>query len=294
MNADSAFQIGASHAVCQDYSLAGGLPLAGGGLPLAPAAKSGSQVAPYVILSDGCSSSPDTDTGARLLVKAAEQTLLGCDGAAARDPSQVHKEAARRALLWVRRVGLRPQAVDATLLTAHLDGDELILGCTGDGVICLQSAAGTIDVYSISYASGYPLYPVYTHQPERLLTWEDVERSGKEVKHFRAASIEVPLRLKNVARADRPTEVFAVRASDYKYVALFSDGIHSFYSAARTETSRRVEPIAMEEVLRDLVSFKNVRGAFVERRLNRFLKDCRAKGWQHADDLAFGALYLGD
>jgi hypothetical protein len=288
MNADSAFQIGASHAVCQDYSLAVG------SLTPAPASKSGSQFTPYVVLSDGCSSSPDTDTGARLLVKAAEQALLGRDASRARDPSEMHKEAARRALLWARRVGLRPQAVDATLLTAHLDGDKLILGCTGDGVICLQSADGMIDVYSISYPSGYPRYPVYTHQPERLLAWEDVERSGKEVKHFRSASIESPLRLKDAAHSDRPTEVFTARASDYTYAALFSDGIHSFYSAEQTATGRSVAAIPMEEVLRDLVSFKSVRGTFVERRLNRFLKDCRARGWQHADDLAFGALYLGD
>jgi hypothetical protein len=289
MNADSTFQIGASHAVCQDYSLAGG------SLPGAPAtSKPNSQVNPYVILSDGCSSSPDTDTGARLLVRAAEQTLLGRGGSKARDASELHKEAARRALLWAKRIGLRPQAVDATLLTAHLEGDELILGCTGDGVICLESAAGMIDVYSISYASGYPLYPGYAHQPGRLLAWKGVERSGKEVKHFRSASSEAPLRLKNASRGDRLTEVFTVRASDYRYAALFSDGIHSFYSAARTETSRRVEAVPMEGVVRDLISFKSVRGAFVERRLNKFLKDCRARGWQHADDLAFGALYLGD
>jgi hypothetical protein len=288
MNADSAFQIGASHAICQDYSLAGG------SLPGAPAAKSGLQASHYVILSDGCSSSSDTDIGARLLVKAAQQVLLELDGSSARDPAGIHEEAARRALMWAELIGLRPQAVDATLLTAHLDGDELILGCTGDGVICLQSVAGTIDAYSVSYASGYPRYPGYTHQPERLLAWEDLERSGKEVKHFRSASFESPLRLRDASRVERPTEVFNVRAADYKYVALFSDGIHSFYSAEQTETSKSVEAIPAEGFLRDLVSFKSVRGAFVGRRLKRFLKDCRAKGWRHMDDLAMGALYLGD
>ena len=66
MNADSVFNIGATHAVCQDYVIARsgettfGSPNAG----------------PYIILSDGCSSSPDTDMGARLLVKAMDQTLI--------------------------------------------------------------------------------------------------------------------------------------------------------------------------------------------------------------------------
>lgn len=288
MNADSAFQIGASHAICQDYSLAGNC------LPGKSSAKSGAQVNPYVILSDGCSSSPDTDIGARLLVKAAEQTLLGLDRSAASDPAEIHAEAARRALMWAELAGLHSQAVDATLLTAHLQGDKLILGCTGDGVMCLQSAAGVLDVYSISYASNYPLYPSYTHQPERLLAWEEVERSRKEVKHFRCDSIEAPLRLRDTWSSDLPTEVFTLRASDYKSVALFSDGIHSFYSAEQTETSKRVQVIPVEEVLCGFVSFKSVRGAFVGRRMNRFLKECLARGWRHMDDLAIGALYLGD
>lgn len=287
MNADSDFQIGASHAICQDYALAGNRR------PAAPSAGDGPQTSPYVILSDGCSSSPDTDVGARLLVKAAEQALRGLGRSPARDLARIHTEAARRALVWAGWVGLRPQAVDATLLTAHLDGEELIIGCSGDGVVCLQSRAGAIDVYSISYASGYPLYPSYAHQPERLLALEAAGHSGKEVKHFRSASVEEGLQLIGTSGGKSPTDVFTVRASDYKYVALFSDGIHSFHRAAQADSGGRAAAVPMDEVLRDLICFKSTRGAFVGRRMNRFRKDCQARGWQHADDLAAGALHLG-
>ena len=54
MNANCAINIGSTHALCQDYALA-------------------RNDGPYVILSDGCSSSPDTDVGSRLLVKASEK-----------------------------------------------------------------------------------------------------------------------------------------------------------------------------------------------------------------------------
>jgi hypothetical protein len=84
-----------------------------------------------------------------------------------------------------------------------------------------------------------------------------------------------------------------VPARDYEYAALFSDGVHSFYSTRRTETGRGVEAVPFDEVLRGLVSFKGSRGAFVERRVKRFLKDCQASGRQHADDLAVAALHLG-
>ena len=284
MNADSAFQIGASHAVCQDYTLAWA------GVAAVQSEGSGAGRAPYVILSDGCSSSPDTDIGARLLVRAAEQTLREHGRASACDTAEIHREAARLALAWAGLLGLRPQAVDATLLTAQLDGAELVIGCSGDGVVCLQAWAGALDVYSISYASGYPFYPSYTHQPERLPALKDVD---KEVKHFRSASSEECLRLRAASGGDSPTEVFTVKAADYQYVSLFSDGIHSFSRAARTGGGGRGEAVPLDEVLRNLISFKSNRGAFVGRRMNRFLKDCRDKGWQHADDLAFGALHLG-
>ena len=287
MNADSAFQIGSSHAVCQDYALAGTC------LPSERSQVPGAHGRPYVILSDGCSSSPDTDIGARLMVKAAERTLRGWAGPAACDLAEIHEEAARLALTWAELLGLRPQAVDATLLTAHLDGEELAIGCSGDGVVCLRTWAGALDVYSISYPSGYPLYPSYTHQPERLLALGDARRSGKEVRHFRSASAEDCLQPWGVSGDGAPTEVFIVRAADYKCAALFSDGIHSFFRAGQTEAGGRVEAVPLDLVLRDLISFKTNRGAFVGRRVNRFLKDCRQKGWQHADDLSVGALHSG-
>lgn len=288
MNADCAFQIGASHAVCQDYSLAGAGRRAGDAEVPGPPAR------PYVVLSDGCSSSPDTDIGARLLVKAAEQTLARLGGGAGRRAEELHREAARLALEWAGLLDLRPQAVDATLLTAHLDGDELILGCSGDGVICLQTCAGAVDVYSISYPSGYPLYPSYALQRGRLLALTSAGHAGREVKHFHSASVEEGLRLKGTSvGGDSPTESFTVRAADYKCAALFSDGVHSFSRSTRTETGSGGEAIPMDEVIRGLVSFKSTQGAFVRRRMNRFLKDCQGKGWRHADDLAVGALHLG-
>lgn len=292
MNADSAFQIGATHAICQDYSLAGAnLPSARAEESSPPPPQRAGR--PYVILSDGCSSSADTDIGARLLVKAAEQTLGERVGASGVDPAEIHGEAARRALNWARLLGLRPQAVDATLLTAHLEGDELVIGCSGDGVICLQTRAGALNVYSISYASNYPRYPAYAHQPERLLALADAGRSGKEVEHFRSASIEARLQPCGASIGDSPTEVFTVRASDYKYAALFSDGVHSFFDAGHAEPGGGGEAVPLDEVLRGLISFKSTRGAFVGRRMKMFLRDCRNKGWQHADDLACGALHLG-
>ena len=283
MNADSAFNIGVAHAVCQDYAIAGN----------GRAHQEGnSRASPYVVLSDGCSSSPDSDIGARLLVKAAELRLRARMVLSARQLADAHRESARHALIWARRLGLASQAIDATLLTAHLNNDDLILACSGDGVIVLKSWTGALDVYAINYPSGYPLYPSYAHQRERLQALKQEGRTCKEVRHYRGVSSGESIHLEETDISNTLTEVFSVKSSEYRCAAVVSDGIHSFFTTHNTETSKRVEGIPMESLLNELVSFKTVHGLFVGRRLKSFLKECQSKGWQHRDDLAIGALHL--
>src|SRR5690348_728265 len=142
MNADATINIGSTHSICEDYVVARG---------------------GHVVLSDGCSSSPDTDIGARLLVKALDQLLKKPT-----DIEELHKGAARIALDWANMIALPPQSVDATLMSIHVANQDLIIACSGDGVIILESQAGVLDVYTISSPSGYPFYPSYVHQPDRL------------------------------------------------------------------------------------------------------------------------------
>ena len=257
MNADSIYMIGATHSVCQDYVVANGS---------------------YVILSDGCSTSPDTDIGSRLLVKATEQQLKHNH-----DPETLHEDAARLALRWAEAMGLPAQAVDATLLTAFNNNDELIVSCSGDGVIVTETTDGSRDVYEISYPSGYPFYPSYLHQPDRLASLTTNGRSIKEVKHFSNAG---PLRSH---RCDSSIYVMRLTAANYRFVALISDGVRSFF----TTQGNGIESLDLSLVIPELVSFKSWNGAFVGRRVKRFMRDCRSRGWQHADDLSIGVIYAG-
>jgi hypothetical protein len=142
----------------------------------------------------------------------------------------------------------------------------LIVACSGDGAIILESQSGALDVRPISSPSGYPFYPSYLHQPDRL---------QEMVAHDRCTK----------------TIVFKLNAAAYKYVAIASDGLTSFFQTRQNANGKRVEPIRLDDVLVELWSFKNSHGAFVQRRLKRFKKDT---GWQHADDLALAVLHLGD
>ena len=286
MNSDTAFLIGSSHDVCQDYAVAGVLP------PAPPCGGADGR-RPYVIVSDGCSSSPDTDTGARLLVRAAQRLMLS-SGRPPEDRLQgFHEEAARVALSQAELMGLPPQAVDATLLTAHVCCGKAKVACYGDGVVVLQSRSGITDAYSVSYPAGYPFYPSYVHQPDRLGRFSS-GGDTKEVRHYRSKHVGGPLELHDGYAGGSPAEVFTVTVEEYKFVAVFSDGIQSFHAARRTETGKSAEPVTIPEVLGRLLPFKTTHGAFVRRRLKRFAADCRLDGWRHLDDLSAGVLYLGE
>ena len=273
LNADCAFTIGSTHSICQDYAFA-----------------SNDLDHAHVVVTDGCSSSPDTDIGTRLVARVASQLILKrrCD-----DTSCLHREATRLALDWARTIGLPDQAIDATLLTAEVKNQELAIGVSGDGVVMLQSRQGNIDVYSISFPNGFPLYPSYTHQPERLETWKSTSPSRKQVRQFRTSAPTGKLKLLSTTTSDQLTHTIRVAAEEYKFVALLSDGIHSFYKTHADVTSRRNISVAMEDVIADIVGFKSGHGGFVARRAKQFAKQAQITNLQHADDLAVGAIYLG-
>jgi hypothetical protein len=274
MNADSTFIIGTTHQVCEDYAIA----------------RNPADANPYVILSDGCSTSPDTDIGARLLVRAADQILKeGVD----EEPGILHQYAAQLAASWAKSLKLSPQSLDATLLTACINNDEVVVSCSGDGLIVVESIDGTLDAYSFSYPSGYPFYLDYLGQPERLDLFSFSEFFDKEITHFHAPSKDEPLQFKSKRLRGQMTEVVRIKTAACRVVSISSDGLHSFLQINHNGGTRSVEPVQVAEIIRELLSFRSLNGTFVTRRVKKFMKECGPKGWQHSDDLSLAAIHLG-
>ena len=279
MNADSAFVIGRSHAVCQDYAVAGSI-------------QNRSAVS-YTIVADGCSSSPDTDIGARLLVKATQRLLLARESAESFESGvgELYNAACAAALQQARLIGLSSCAVDATLLTVLAIDGRVTAACHGDGTIALQSRNGDLHVYSISFEDGRPRYASYSHQPLRRKAFDDLSGNTKRVSHVRFTR-EGVVDLETRISVDE-IEVFTGDASDYEYAAVLTDGVESFVRMAQTETTKQVERVESERILENLLGFRSFCGAFAKRRLSRFLTECNRKDWRNNDDLAVGVVYLG-
>jgi len=273
INADCAFMIGATHSICQDYAIAINDP-----------------TSVHVVVSDGCSSSPDTDIGARLVARSASQLM---SRSVYDNPYVLHHEAVRLALGWAKEIGLSDESVDATLLTATVQEKELIVGVSGDGVVVLESHQGDIDLFSISFPGAFPLYPSYAHQPDRFAAWRMNCTALKEVRQFRIDGPHGELELLATTTGNELTQEFRVDAREYRFVALLSDGIHSFYKTLNDVTTRHTVSVSLDDIISEVVAFKSGHGRFVARRAKQFAKRSQLMGRQHADDLAVGAIYLG-
>ncbi len=251
MNSDCHFWIGNTHDICQDYAAAGRRESAAGAFP-------------FAVISDGCSSSPKTDWGARILVDAAEKWL---ERYAIVSPMEtlafdIMLPARERA----KALGLPIPALDATLLIATPE----LVRCFGDGTIAMLRKDGSMDVTSIAYPSGAPLYLNYLHDPFRLKGY--VEEFG--VKRIVESAMVSPdgieqvdhvvQELNNPKASDFGIEIYVPK--DTIAVAVMSDGVSSFMEDASSDTSKTEREVPVIDVLSRLLSFKGFNGVFVKRR----------------------------
>lgn len=265
MNSDCAFRIGRSHSVCQDYAVAG----------------NGER--PYVIVADGCSSSPDTDIGARLLARIAARSYRA--GAPELNLERVVRRSGKLAV----DLGLNPCCLDATLLTATVRGDQWHVLAAGDGVVAWQDCDGRVHVRTISYSGGYPEYPSYLAAPDRRRSFDALSDNHSSLRRMTLEADGQVVHLPTVQLAPGGyRESGSVR--DTAWVALLSDGATSFVGRSDAGQSAAVD---LGTVLTELLRFKCMQGVFVQRRLARFSQQCSARGWFHQDDLTLGALSFG-
>jgi hypothetical protein len=255
MSADASFDIGRSHRICEDYAVAGPGP-------------NGS----FAVVSDGCSSSPDTDFGARLLAAAAASDLRG----GTLDPKRALATAAEAASV----VGLDEHALDATLMCAHQRGNSIAVAVTGDGVVAAVTHTGIIEAWVIRHPTGAPAYLSYHLNPRRLVAYLS-EHDRREIEELFAGH---RFRVEAAPVTDDYVWRLSLPAWRYRVVALVSDGASSFVSDAG--------PVPVGDVLSHLLDFKVYKGAFVQRRLRKFLRlECRQRNWHHEDDVALAAIH---
>jgi len=275
VNSSSAFRIGSTHKVCQDYAVSGkGLD----GL--------------YVAISDGCSSSPNSEFGAMIQCRAFELIHKTIDY---NDPfkTQVLLEKIRSAADLLK---MPYTCLDATLLTAVVQGNRVRVDCVGDGIVAVMNKDDSVTLIDVEFISNAPLYYSYFLEPGRLRSF--VEMFGKKRKvttrfFSSEGDFNITTETSDCSLENIPVS-FSFDTDKTKLVSVMSDGVKSFFQTVDSGVSRTNQDVPFQESVMELMLVKSFSGDFMERRMNKFLKMCEKDGVKHADDVSVGTIYIGE
>jgi hypothetical protein len=281
MNTNCAFYIGTTHDFCQDY---------------ARVRKNA------VIVSDGCSGSLCSDIGSRVLGVTAINKIIELDSLYNFD----EKECILLARPSIQMLNLPHECLDATLLAAivYEYGSQAI--CCGDGVIVISMKNDYKIVIDCAYSDSYPFYMNYLYDTSgRYLSWKN--NHNKRIITMTAISPEGEVISEIIGENKRlPQDAGVIKVLEHKtlveipdnnlieFIAVMSDGVHSFYETITTETSKFNKSVSYIDVLKDFLAFKNYNQLFVQRRVNKFRKTCAKKNWGNSDDVSLAVIYAGE
>lgn len=273
MNSDSFFEIGSTHKVCEDYATSG---VVDGRC--------------YGIISDGCSSSADTDIGSRLLVKSLEQTIHNSHCVESCKEALVSSIYVAQAAAKI--IGLPNHALDATLGFIIEGHNCMHVALQGDGVIVYKDRDG-IWIRVIEYDQNAPCYLSYRLDNGRQ------ERYSANCHGFRVWAGYFPVEDPGI-RPDNPypfspMQTFCSNVYGAEWVAIFTDGLGSF-----KESFASAPFINPAEMVPYFTSFKNTNGEFVKRRCRKAMKEIASSfsngEWcvEHNDDFAMACIHKKD
>lgn len=277
LHAGAGFRIGSTHQICQDYAAAGADKEYGES---------------FAAISDGCSSSPKSDVGARFLVEAA----LG-----AHRRSYIRNYISR-ALEAAEALHITPRCIEATLGVVSADAGGCSALLYGDGFIFAVREDGSMLLDEVSFPADFPAYPAYHH-----LGWtmDELRRTVAAMGHDRwrrvsrsyvfesdgAISCSSISDNEDVESCLEPSMIRSYEWSDgWRAVGVISDGGASFIRTLKTGTSKVVEAVPFIEIAARLLAFPDFDPDFVMRRLKRFGEWCAKQGISHTDDLSMAVV----
>lgn len=275
-NADAFFSIGKTHMVCQDY------------------AKAGLQHGfPYALVSDGCSSSPNTDIGARLLTSTAAFNMRWITaGVCSFEEQEPYILQAAQQALWP--LGLDLKSLDATLVAAYWSPEEegIRVSMRGDGVVVARDREGHWGFWTVDHERNAPRYMSYDLDPQRLERYK--QKFGDKCQSTPYSSSNGWAPAGSLPYQGHPPDWF-FEAEFFDLVMVLSDGVHTFQRVVDTGTSRTLVDVPVKKVIEQLLQIKGTKGKFLQRRCHKFLNTfCPLNGWQHADDFSAAAIWMGE
>lgn len=252
---DSFSDIGSSHKICEDYILHGEDPI------------------PYVVLSDGCSTSKFTDVGARILIHTFLK-LMGYNGV---DSIIDINKTIFSSEMVIELLNLPKECLDATLVLAFVLNDTVFIRMYGDGIILVKSIEGEIIVTEVEPQNNMPYYLSYLLNPINDGKFKKINNhQTKTVYNFDD----------NISNKTTTTEVRSFQTivsyelKEFPTVLISSDGLGSFMH------------IEKEEVFKEILNFNGLNGPFVTKRVRKVIRNLSKQGIKHFDDISIGGFHF--
>jgi hypothetical protein len=273
---DSYYEIGSNHIVCEDYARTGKFSIE-------------DKDYHYAIVSDGCSSSKDTDVGSRLLTLLAHNALVYAylHESTTEYRSKSFKEQMKIAIQncsTMFSASITPLMFDATLVIAVTDGLKTEVYMYGDGVIILRTAEGISHTFTMEYLSNAPYYISYealskSRNADYQRQFKGMEKFFKSIHHKDKSEHSC----NSIPTEDTYRWIDNV-AMKLQSISVFSDGVHTF--------TKDREKLDLYNVCNEFTNFKNVTGDFVSRRLLAYKRQCLKDNIKHDDDISIATLYF--
>ena len=281
LHADSFYIKGSTHKECQDYA---------------------AHDQNFAVVSDGCSSAPVVDLGARLLVRSAIKH--GKDWPFGRSDLFL-KDTYLSAYSAASKLGIDIDCLCATLMVVRVNKISFHVLISGDGFIVAKKE-DCLEIYEYKFTKGAPYYLRYgtktwespddalavfdNYCPKRINNyWSKFGPTVIEKKYVISDTIEISE--VSMDYNEPPTcfeKIFPL--SEYQWVGISSDGLGSFTELANNGTSLEQKEISVPRIITEITGFKNFQGEFVQRRCNKAFKEFTKKNWHNTDDFALAVI----
>jgi len=266
--ADSFFRIGSTHKICEDY------------------ASHGDPGLPFAIISDGCSGSPDTDIGARLLTLSCKKLISSDDFNEIQplDYFDFGNKVISDALITAKQLEINQLSLDATLIVAYLSKEksEFKINIYGDGTVTWADKDNVINHLVIEYPSGYPRYLNYLSSEIRNKQFIDISKNSGIKTHLYKNNELISCVTSDISE---PTSL-TLSIDNLAWLLLSSDGIETF---SNTENGSLMNK---SDLVTAISSFKNFNGEFIKRRFFKMIKTFEKNGFTHGDDLSVAGIAI--
>jgi len=260
---DNVITIGKSHNICEDYSLIG------------------DKDNPFLCVSDGCSSSKNTDMGARLLCWAFKDFLTSWhDEIKIFNNKSVGRYIISQAQKIAKEINLNFNALDSTLITTRIFNNDIMIDFFGDGYLIVKYKAGAVYLFKISYTENAPFYLNVFNDPVITKKWQTLYPDNiLQIEIFDICDND--MKIQTPSSLDYYSFNWDCESIDSVFIA--TDGLGSFIN--NTGAS-----LGIKEIVKDLLDIKIRNGEYLKRRMKKMLFKYQALGYTNYDDIAVASI----